>query len=483
MPGGGKPRHMRRGIGRPDGKGADPLLEELLARADAELDDSVARLFELLKIQSISTDPGYASECARAADHMAADLRSIGFDASTRPTEGHPMVVAHAAGSGPRYLFYGHYDVQPVDPLELWNRDPFDPAIEETGNGKVIRGRGACDDKGQLMTFVEACRAWKREFGEAPRNISVLLEGEEESASPSLVPFLEANADELKADAAIICDTGQFGDDTPAIVTMLRGLLAEEVEITGPDKDLHSGLYGGIAMNPARVLARVIADLHNADGSVVVPGFYDGVAELPDSIREQWQDLRFDHGEFLGAVGLSQPAGEQDRMPLEMAWSRPTCEVNGLDSGYSGEGFKTVLPSAAKAKISFRLVGGQDPLAIRKNFREFVRERLPEDCSAEFTGHGASPASRMDTSHPIFEMCRGALAAEWGKPAVFAGCGGSIPIAGHFQDILGIDSLLVGFGKDDDQIHSPNEKYDLESFRKGIRSWVRMLAALKEAAG
>ena len=458
------------------------MLEELLARADAGLDDSVARLFELLKIQSISTDPGYASECARAADHMAADLRSIGFDASTRPTEGHPMVVAHAEGSGPRYLFYGHYDVQPVDPLELWNRDPFDPAIEETGNGKVIRGRGACDDKGQLMTFVEACRSWKREFGKAPRNISVLLEGEEESASPSLVPFLEANADELKADAAIICDTGLFGKDTPAIVTMLRGLLAEEVGIIGPDKDLHSGLYGGIAMNPVRVLARIIADLHNLDGSVAVPGFYDGVAELPDSVREQWRDLRFDHGEFLGAVGLSRPAGEQDRMPLEMAWSRPTCDVNGLDSGYSGEGFKTVLPSAAKAKISFRLVGGQDPLAIRKNFRGFVRARLPEDCTAEFTGHGASPASRMDISHPIFEMSRKALAAEWGKPAVFAGCGGSIPIAGYFQDILGMDSLLVGFGKDDDQIHSPNEKYDLESFRKGIRSWVRMLAALHEAA-
>lgn len=392
------------------------------------------------------------------------------------------MVVAHAEGSGPRYLFYGHYDVQPVDPLELWNRDPFDPAIEETGNGKVIRGRGACDDKGQLMTFVEACRSWKREFGKAPRNISVLLEGEEESASPSLVPFLEANADELKADAAIICDTGLFGKDTPAIVTMLRGLLAEEVGIIGPDKDLHSGLYGGIAMNPVRVLARIIADLHNLDGSVAVPGFYDGVAELPDSVREQWRDLRFDHGEFLGAVGLSRPAGEQDRMPLEMAWSRPTCDVNGLDSGYSGEGFKTVLPSAAKAKISFRLVGGQDPLAIRKNFRGFVRARLPEDCTAEFTGHGASPASRMDISHPIFEMSRKALAAEWGKPAVFAGCGGSIPIAGYFQDILGMDSLLVGFGKDDDQIHSPNEKYDLESFRKGIRSWVRMLAALHEAA-
>lgn len=458
------------------------MLEELLARADADLDDSIARLFELLKIQSISTDPDYVGDCARAADHLAADLCSLGFNASARPTEGHPMVVAHAKGSGPRYLFYGHYDVQPVDPLELWNRDPFDPAIEETGNGKVIRGRGACDDKGQLMTFVEACRAWKREFGEAPRNVSILLEGEEESASPSLVPFLQANADELKADAAIICDTGLFGDDTPAIVTMLRGLLGEEVEITGPDKDLHSGLYGGIAMNPARVLARVIADLHNADGSVAVPGFYNDVAELPDSVREQWQGLRFDHAEFLGAVGLSRPAGERDRMPLEMAWSRPTCEVNGLDSGYSGEGFKTVLPSAAKAKISFRLVSGQDPLAIRKNFREFVRERLPEDCNAVFTGHGASPASRMDTSHPIFEMGRRTLAAEWGKPAVFAGCGGSIPIAGYFQDILGMDSLLVGFGKDDDQIHSPNEKYDLESFRKGIRSWVRMLAALHEAA-
>jgi acetylornithine deacetylase/succinyl-diaminopimelate desuccinylase-like protein len=452
--------------------------ETVLARIDADLPAATERLMQLLRIPSISTDPAYRADCARAADWLVADLRSIGFEAAARPTQGHPMVVAHGGKGGPHLLFYGHYDVQPVDPLALWHRDPFDPALEETPRGTVIRGRGASDDKGQLMTFIEAFRAWKAVHGRLPCRITVLLEGEEESGSPSLVPFLRENGAELKAGIAMICDTGLFDHDTPAITTMLRGLLGEEVIITGPDKDLHSGMYGGAAMNPVRVLARIIAGLHDEAGRVTVPGFYDGVEELSPEIRAQWEALGFDGEAFLREVGLSIPAGERGRSVLEMIWSRPTCEVNGILGGYAGEGFKTVLPSKATAKISFRLVGRQDPLKIRESFRAMVRAQVPADCSVEFRDHGASPASVMATDDPAFDRARQALSEEWPRPAAFIGSGGSIPIAGYFKSILGMDSMLIGFAKDDDLIHSPNEKYDLRSFHKGIRSWARVLAAL-----
>ncbi|EPX79210.1 M20/M25/M40 family metallo-hydrolase [Litoreibacter arenae] len=453
-------------------------LNAVLDQVDSDLEASVARLLDLLRIPSISTDPAYKDDCDAAADWLVEELESIGFEASKRQTPGHPMVVAHSDGDGPHVMFYGHYDVQPVDPLSLWDNPPFEPRLEETDKGPVIRGRGSSDDKGQLMTFVEACRAWKTVHGTLPAKISFFFEGEEESGSPSLVPFLKENADELKADIALICDTGLFGDATPAIVTRLRGLLGEEVTITGPSKDLHSGMYGGIARNPIRVLAKIIASLHDASGRIMVPGFYDGVEELPADIAQQWNDLGFDNAEFLGEVGLGVPAGEDGRTGLEMIWSRPTCEVNGIAGGYQGDGFKTVLPSQASAKISFRLVPGQDPQKLRQAFRAFVEAQLPADCSVGFKGHGASSASEMSTDHPAFEQARSALSDEWPNPAAFVGCGGSIPIAGHFKDILGMDAMLIGFAKDDDQIHSPNEKYDLSSFHKGIRSWVRILDAM-----
>lgn len=448
----------------------------VLARIDADLPAALDRLMDLLRIPSISTDPAYAADCARAADWLVEDLRSLGFEASSRPTPGHPMVVAHGGEGGPHLLFYGHYDVQPVDPLDLWDRPPFDPAIEEGPRGPLIRARGASDDKGQLMTFIEAMRAWKDVHGRLPCRITIFLEGEEESGSPSLIPFLQDNAAELRADIAMICDTGLFESTVPAIVTMLRGLLGEELTIHGPSKDLHSGMYGGAAINPIRVLSRVLANLHDANGRVQVPGFYDGVDELPDAIRAQWQALAFDHATFLGDVGLSVPAGEVDRTPLEMIWSRPTAEVNGIRGGYAGDGFKTVLPAEASAKVSFRLVSRQDPFAIREAFRDWVRAQLPADCTVEFHGHGNSPAGVMQIDHPAFESARAALSEEWGRPAAYVGCGGSIPIAGYFKTHLGMDAMLLGFGRDDDQIHSPNEKYDVESFHKGIRSWARVLA-------
>ena len=453
-------------------------IEPVLARVDEDMPQALERLFALLRIPSISTDPAYSADCEAAADWLVADLQSIGVSAQKHPTPGHPMVMGHIDGPGPHLLFYGHYDVQPVDPLDLWHRDPFDPELQDTPKGKVIRGRGSADDKGQLMTFVEACRAWKAVHGTLPCKITFFFEGEEESGSPSLVPFMEEHKEALKADYALICDTGLFESKTPAIVTMLRGLLGEEIKITGPDLDLHSGMYGGVAMNPIRVLNRIIASLHDDTGRITVPGFYDGVPELPDNIRQQWQGLAFDHATFLGDVGLSIPAGEQDRTPLEMIWSRPTCEVNGIWGGYTGAGFKTVLPSEAHAKISFRLVGTQDPHAIRENFRAMVREMVPADCKVEFGGHGTAPASSTETTLPAFEAARAALTDEWGLPAAYVGCGGSIPIAGFFQEIVDTTPVLIGFGKDDDALHSPNEKYDLESFHKGTRSWVRILAAL-----
>ncbi len=452
-------------------------LSDVLARIDADLPAATDRLLDLLRIPSISTDPAFKADCQTAAEWLVADLESLGIAASVRPTPGHPMVVGHVDGpaGSPHVLFYGHYDVQPVDPLSLWHSDPFDPKVEDTPKGKVIRGRGAADDKGQLMTFLEACRAWKAVNGALPCRITFLFEGEEESGSPSLIPFLKENADELRADVALICDTGMFQDTSPAIITMLRGMAREEFTIHAATRDLHSGMYGGPAINPIRVLTRILGGLHDDHGHVTVPGFYDGVPELPDAIRAQWQNLAFDHAAFLGDVGLSHPAGEDDRTPLEMIWSRPTAEINGIWGGYTGEGFKTVLPAEAHAKISFRLVGQQDADAISRNFRDWLTAQLPPDCTVEWKELGGAGASQMQIDHPLFEKTRHALTEEWGTPASYVGCGGSIPIAGYFQSILGMESILAGFGRDDDQIHSPNEKYDMECFHKGIRSWARVL--------
>ncbi len=455
-------------------------LKAVLSKIDGEIPIALDRLTSFLRIPSISTDPAFSDDVDRAADWLVSDLSTLGIAAAKRPTNGHPMVVGHVGGSGPHLLFYGHYDVQPVDPIELWSRDPFDPAVLDTCRGRVIAGRGSSDDKGQLMTFVEACRAWKSVHGHLPCRLTFLFEGEEESGSPSLVPFLKDNSDELRADLALICDSGMFDPQTPAITTSLRGLLGEEITITGADRDLHSGSFGGIAINPARVLARIVASLHDEKGRVTVPGFYDDVSELPDMIEDQRKALGFDESAFLGEVGLARPAGEEGRSGLEMIWSRPTCEVNGISSGYTGEGFKTVLPSKASAKISFRLVGGQRPLRLRESFREMVRSMVPPDCTVEFTGHGAAPACTMATDDPSFELARNALSDEWPNEAAFVGSGGSIPIAGYFKEILGMESMLIGFARDDDRIHSPNEKYDLESFHKGIRSWARVLAALTQ---
>ena len=460
----------------------DPAtLDAVLAEVDSGLEQSLERLFHLLRIKSISTDPAYAAECRKAAEWIAGELTGLGFDASARPTPGHPVVVAHGpAQAGPHVLFYAHYDVQPVDPLDLWQTDPFDPQIVERDGRKVIVARGASDDKGQMLTFIEACRAWKKATGSLPIRVSLMLEGEEESGGKNLPPFMREHAEELRADIALVCDTDMWDRQTPSITTMLRGLVAEEIEITAADKDLHSGMFGNAARNPNQLLAEIIASLRAPDGSVTLPGFYDDVAEIPHELKAQWAGLGFDEKKFLGDVDLSVPAGEQGRSVLEQLWSRPTCEINGMSGGYTGEGFKTVIPAKASAKISFRLVSGQDPEKIRAAFRAHVESRLPADCRVKFTAHGGSPAITVPADGQFLRQALSGLTAEWNRQAVMTGSGGSIPVAGDFKRILGLDTLLIGFAHIDDQIHSPNEKYDLESFHRGIRSWVRVLGALAQ---
>ncbi len=458
-------------------------LDAVLGSIDTNLDASIERLFDLLRIESISTDPAYAAECKKAAEFIVEDLKTIGFEASVRETAGHPMVVAHHDGpeGAPHVLFYGHYDVQPCDPLELWDEPPFEPRIKEMPDGsKQMIGRGTSDDKGQLMTFVEACRAWKSETGGLPVKVTLFFEGEEESGSPSLIPFLEANKDELKSDIALVCDTTMWDRETPAISTALRGLLGEEITIQAASRDLHSGFYGSAAANPIRILSKVLSGLHDENGRVTLDGFYDGVPETPDEIKQMWAGLGFSESEFLGEIGLSLPAGEKERSVLEQVWARPTAEFNGVIGGYTGEGFKTVIPAIASSKISFRLVGTQDTLAIRKTFREYVQNSLPADCSVTFEDHGASPAVHIGYDMPEIQKATAALKDEWGKDTALIAMGGSIPVVGRFDEFLDMPSMLVGFAQDDDRIHSPNEKYELKSFHKGTRSWARIMAALAE---
>jgi acetylornithine deacetylase/succinyl-diaminopimelate desuccinylase-like protein len=457
--------------------------EKVLERIDADIDGSLERLFALLRIKSISADPSYKKDCRDGADFCARMLSDIGISASVRDTVGHPMVVGHYDGAGkgaPHALFYGHYDVQPVDPVSLWDHPPFEPMVVEVNGEKQIVGRGAEDDKGQLMTFVEAARAWMKVTGRLPLNITVLFEGEEESASPSMVPFLTANAEELKADIALVCDTNMWNRTTPAVTTMLRGLLYEEVVIEAATHDLHSGYFGSAARNPIHVLVNVLDALHDNDGRVAIPDFYEGVSEPTAAQKKGWASLNFDEKAFLGGIGLRIPAGEKSYSVLEQVWARPTAEANGIVGGYTGEGAKTVIPAKASAKVSFRLVGEQDPAKIRDSFRAFVKARLPADCRATFLNHGGDRAVSQPNDSAWVRKARQALSDEWGVPAVEIAMGGSIPIVTQFKRILGLDSVLVGFGLEDDRIHSPNEKYNLTSFHRGMRSWARILAAIAE---
>ncbi len=453
----------------------------VLDHVDAAFDASVERVCELLRIPSISTNPQYADETRRCAEWLAEQLRGMGFEADARQTAGHPMVVAHdhsAGGGAPRILYYGHYDVQPPDPLELWETGPFEPTIVDGPHGKRVVARGAVDDKGQLMTFIEAIRAWKAVHGELPVNVSIILEGEEESGSPSLDPFLEQHRDELAADVCIVCDTGMWDIQTPAITTMLRGLVYTDITLHGPSHDLHSGAYGGAIVNPINALARIIGELHDATGRVRIPGFYDDVMEVTGEQREQWRSLGFDEQQFLQSAGLTSPHGEHGYSTLERIWARPTCDVNGIWGGYIDEGAKTVIASRASAKVSCRLVADQNPQAVYDGLVRFLHDRTPPGFKWEIHPHGMSPAIRVPTDSPYLEAARQGLGAVFDRDPVLVGTGGSIPVVGSIKRILGFDSLLVGFGLDDDRMHSPNEKFELRCLHNGIRSHAAILAQL-----
>lgn len=449
-----------------------------LQYADENIDKSLECLFDLLRIKSISSEAEYRNDCIKAGQYLVDELNKIGFKSELKNGLGLPLVFAQA-GEGERHiLFYGHYDVQPIDPIELWRRDPFDPIIEDLDGKKVIFGRGSSDDKGQTLTFIEACRAYINTHGALPCRITILLEGEEESDSISLLPYMRENKDILSADAAFICDTERWNETTPAITIGLRGNITGEVKIIAANRDLHSGLYGGPAANPIMILANALAKMRDENNHITLEGFYEGVPILSDKIKENWKNLGFDDEKFLGDIGLSIPYGEKGLSVLEQLWARPTAEICGIHGGYTGDGFKTVIASEAFAKVSFRLVGTQDPDKIWASFEKHILAHLPKDCKAIFKKNIGGNGIALDPNNSIIAATANSLEKEWNTPAALIGCGASIPVAKEIPDILGMDAILVGFALPDDNIHSPNEKYDLKSFQKGIRSWVRILGAL-----
>jgi acetylornithine deacetylase/succinyl-diaminopimelate desuccinylase-like protein len=460
--------------------------DAVLAQVDAGLDQARERLFDLLRIPSISTDPAHKQDMGRAAEWLRQQLIDLGFKTEVKPTAGHPVVLGHhpgpAGSKAPRILFYGHYDVQPPDPLELWTSPPFDPQLVDGPHGKRVVARGAVDDKGQLMMFVEALRAWTQAGGGIPAPVTVLLEGEEEIGSPSLEPFLVANKNSVAADFALISDTGMWNIDTPGITTRLRGMCNCEITVKGPSRDLHSGLFGGSALNPVNALAHILGDLHDERGRVRVPGFYDAVRAVSPEQQAEWQALGFDEGEFLRGIGLSAPSGETGVPALQRLWARPTADLNGMWGGYTGAGSKTIIPSEASAKVSFRLVPDQDPQAIFKNFQRFVADQLPPGAKVSYQPFGMSPGIEIATRTPWVQAARDALEHEYGRPAVLMGSGGSIPVVDQIKRTLDIDSLLMGFGLDDDQIHSPNEKFEMRCFHRGTRSHALLLGKLAAGA-
>ena len=459
------------------------MLDPVLKRIDADLEDAIGRWSELLRIPSVSTDPAYGDDMRRAAQWLVDTLEPLGFTVEIRETDGHPVVLGHHPGPGgdaPRLLYYGHYDVQPPDPVEAWDAGPFEPTLVDGPHGRKMVARGAVDDKGQLMMWVEALRAWHAEHGDLPVAATVLLEGEEEVGSRNLRPFLERTKDELAADVCVVSDTTMWDVDTPAITYTLRGLLYTEVTCRGPGRDLHSGFYGGAVTNPLNALGKIVGALQDGQGRVQVPGFYDDVEEPSADELAAWHELDMDEEGFLEGAGVAvSGGGEADRGLLERLWSRPTCDVNGLLGGFTGAGAKTVIPTHGSAKISFRLVPRQDPEKLAEAFRRFLDEHTPEGCSCELEVHSSAPAIRIPTDSPYLQAARRALGTVYDREPVLMGCGGSIPIAAWAKDILGMDTLLMGFSLEDDGMHSPNEKFEVTCFHRGTRVHAALLEELR----
>ncbi len=467
-------------------------LDAVMARLDAQEQAGIARLMDWLRIPSVSTDPAHRGDVRAAAEWAAAQLREAGLSVELRETgtpksPGHPIVWAtNGNAEGPRVLFYGHYDVQPPDPLDLWKSPPFEPVIVPASGeiGERIVARGACDDKGQVSTFLEALRAWHDEAGGVPVNLSVLLEGEEESGSVNLERYVREHEEELRqAEVCVISDTGMLGRGKPAITYGVRGLAYTEVVLEGPDQDLHSGLWGGRVANPNSELVKILAQLWDEDRRVTIPGFYDGVVEPTTGEREAWSELGFDQPGALRKIGLPPEAdvGETGWSALEREWARPTCDINGIVGGYIGAGAKTVIPSRASAKVSFRLVADQDPEAIAQSFNEWLQARVPDGFRLEFIDHGGGHPGNVSTESVFLQAASRAIERAAGVDAALIKSGGSIPVVGMLKAMLGLDTLLVGFGLDDDRVHSPNEKFELDCWRLGVRTHAALFDELARA--
>jgi acetylornithine deacetylase/succinyl-diaminopimelate desuccinylase-like protein len=455
-------------------------MEKALSYAREHFEDFVNQLEEWLRIPSISTDPSFNTETRRAAEWLCNHLRAIGFEkAELLETGGHPVVYAERIEdpSLPTILVYGHYDVQPPDPLELWESPPFEP-IRKDG---VLYGRGTSDDKGQMFIHAKAAEAYLKTGGRLPVNLKFMIEGEEESGSVHLPDFLEKNRDLLKADIALVSDTAMLGADTPSITHGLRGLAYTEVTLTGPVRDLHSGAYGGAVENPINVLARLIAGLHDENHRVTIPGFYDSVRELTPEEREAFAALPFDEKKWLGAVGLENGKTEAGYSALEGAKARPTLDCNGIWGGYIGEGAKTVLPSKATAKISMRLVPDQEPDEATELLRRYFEANTPATMKLTFRDLHGGHGSVVDTSIPAMQAAADAMEAVFNTRPHFVREGGSIPVVADFKKILGLDTVLLGFGLNTDQLHSPNEHFGLDRFEKGIQTVVRFLGEYSKA--
>jgi acetylornithine deacetylase/succinyl-diaminopimelate desuccinylase-like protein len=435
-------------------------------------------LFELLRIPSVSARSEHNADTARAAEWVAQSLRGIGFTSTVHPTAGHPVVVGEwrkAPNGAQTILIYGHYDVQPAEPLELWDSPPFEPTVRD---GKIF-ARGSVDDKGQLYLHIKALAAHLSARGTLPVNIIVLAEGEEEVGSEHLAAFIESHTDLLRCDGVVISDSSMYAPGQPSILSSLRGLAYFEIEVVGPASDLHSGIYGGAVMNPAMALARILATMHDANGRVAIPGFYDKVRDWGEAARKQIRSLPFNDEHFRAETGSPALFGEQGYSTLERLWMRPTCEVNGLLSGYTGEGAKTVLPSKAMAKVSCRLVPDQSPDEIEKLMRAHVQHVAPKGVTATVKHlHGGRPW-RADLNGPLFDAARRALATAFDREPVITGEGGSIPVVGDFQRVLHAPVLLVGFGLPGENAHAPNEWMSEENYYKGMRAMAALWDELK----
>ena len=423
---------------------------------------------ELLAIPSVSADSTHAPDMRRAADWLVAHLKEIGLATELIETPGHPLVYAESppVPGAPVALVYGHYDVQPPDPLELWNSPPFEPTLRD-GN---VYARGASDDKGQMLTHVKSLQSWTGTAEQLPLQVKVLIEGEEEVGSENLENFLAAHSDKLACDCVVISDTAQYAPDVPAITYGLRGIAYFEVVLTGPNRDLHSGVYGGSVSNPANALSKMLAALVDNEGRIQLPGFYDDVVPLTDREREEWRSLPFDQQQFETELAVDGVTGESGYTTNERRWARPSMDINGITSGYQGEGAKTVLPAQASAKFSFRLVPGQCPKQVGQAVREFLQPLVPAGIKMELIEYHGGTGIAFPLESPMMDAASEAIEVGFGKRPVFMREGGSIPIVSNFAEQLQAEVLLLGWGQNDDNLHSPNEKFSLESYHQGIRA-------------